>query len=276
MTDLQRKKAETLLSLHHSEKLLILPNVWDVLGAKLLESEGFEAIATASASVAFSKGFDDNQEIDFTTLLRLFRSICQSTSLPVTVDIERGYADSLDQLTENIKNLISCGVVGLNIEDSNKKGENLESIEHQCEKIQLIRQVADNLGIPLVINARTDVFLMKSYEDNRLSESIRRGQQYKDAGADCFYPILCSNDELKEINQKIEMPVNVLAQADTPTVNVLEQLKIARLSLGPALLRSALTKMRETVRSLKQGTSFDSFINENTITSKEILEIIKP
>ncbi|MEO9802683.1 MAG: isocitrate lyase/phosphoenolpyruvate mutase family protein [Reichenbachiella sp.] len=276
MTDLQGKKAETLLSLHHSEKLLILPNVWDVLGAKLLESEGFEAIATASASVAFSRGFDDNQEIDFTTLLRLFRSICQSTSLPVTVDIERGYADSLDQLTENIKNLISCGVVGLNIEDSNKKGENLESIEHQCEKIQLIRQVADNLGIPLVINARTDVFLMKSYEDNRLSESIRRGQQYKHAGADCFYPILCSNDELKEINLAVDLPVNVLAQQDTHSVSELERLNIARLSLGPALLRSALMKMRETVRSLKQGTSFDSFINENTITSKEILAIIKP
>jgi len=93
MISRQREKAEKLLNLHHSDKLLILPNIWDVLGAKLLESEGYPAIATASASIAYSRGFDDNQEIDFSTLLELFQSICDSTHLPVTADIERGYAD---------------------------------------------------------------------------------------------------------------------------------------------------------------------------------------
>lgn len=274
MNESQRKKAEVLRQLHHSEKLLILPNIWDVLGAKLLESEGFEAIATASASVAFSNGYDDNQEIEFTTLLKLFESICSSTALPVTVDIERGYADSLDQLSENIKNLIKCGVAGLNIEDSNTKGSQLESIEFQCEKIKRIGRVSKDMGVSMVINARTDVFLMSNYDGDRLSEAIDRGKQYKEAGADCFYPILCSNEELKEINSKVDMPVNVLAQADTPSVNDLEQLKVSRLSLGPALLRSTLTNMRETVRSLKENTRFDSFINENTMTSQEILRIL--
>ncbi|MDN5202795.1 isocitrate lyase/phosphoenolpyruvate mutase family protein [Fulvivirgaceae bacterium BMA10] len=275
MKDIQRKKAETLLELHHSDKLLILPNIWDVLGAKLLESEGFEAIATASASVAFSRGYDDNQEIDFTILLRLLRTICNSTSLPVTADIERGYAGTLDELTENIKNLINCGIVGLNIEDSNVKGQDLEPIDLQCEKIKLIRKVSDDVGVPLVINARTDVFLIKHFEGNRLKEAIRRGRQYMEAGADCFYPILCGNDELKEINLNVQLPVNVIAQQHTFSIKELEQLKIARLSFGPALLKSVLMKMQEIFQSIKQDVGFNSFINENMISSARILEIIK-
>jgi len=271
----QRKKAENLLELHHSGKLLILPNIWDVLGAKLLESEGFEAIATASASIAFSRGHDDNQEIDFTELLKLFRSICDSTFLSVTADIERGYAGSLPELAENIKNLIRCGVVGLNIEDSNEKGQKLEPIEKQSEKIELIRKVSENMGVPIVINARTDVFLMESHDGNRLSEAIKRGQHYKDAGADCFYPILCGNDELKDINLNVNLPINVLAQENTFSVSELERLKIARLSIGPGLLKSAVTKMREIMVALKNAEGYRSFANEETITSAEILKIIK-
>lgn len=272
MKPIQRKKAETLLNLHHQEKLLLLPNVWDVLGAKLVESEGFEAIATASAAVAFSKGFDDNEEIEFATLLQLFQTICESTSLPVTADIERGYASSLDELRENIKNLIHCGVVGLNIEDSQANGEALEPIEVQCEKIQLIRQVSNELGIPIVINARTDVFLLKNQPGDKIGEAITRGQQYQTAGADCFYPILCNNDELKAINHQVDLPVNVLAQPHTPTIQTLEQLKIARLSLGPGLLKVALTSMQEALQSLRQGSQ--AFINDKLLTSSRIMEII--
>ena len=275
MIDRQRNKAETLLNLHHSDELLILPNIWDVLGAKLLEAEGYGAIATASASVAFSRGFDDNLEINFNTLLELLKSICESTNLPVTADIEKGYANSNSELSDNIKKLIRCGIVGINIEDSEVKGEKLITIENQCERIRLIRRVSSEIGIPIVINARTDVFLMKNYEDDRLSEAITRGQHYKDAGADCFYPILCSNDELKDINLNIDLPINVLAQEDTLSIKELEQLGIARLSLGPSLLKSAVTKMREIIVALKNAEGYSSFANAETISSAEIIKIIK-
>ena len=275
MIDRQRNKAETLQKLHHSDELLILPNIWDVLGAKLLESEGYGAIATASASISFSSGFDDKQEINFNTLLDLLKSICESTNLPVTADIEKGYANSNSELSDNIKKLIHCGIVGINIEDSELKGEKLIVLENQCERIRLIRRTSSEIGIPIVINARTDVFLMKNYEDDRLSEAITRGQHYKDAGADCFYPILCSNDELKDLNLNIELPINVLAQEDTLSIKELEQLGIARLSLGPSLLKSAVTKMREIIVALKNAEGYSSFANAETISTAEIIKIIR-
>ncbi len=274
MSNTQRKKAETLLELHHSGELLVLPNIWNVFGTKLVEAEGFEAIATASASVAFSKGYDDNEEIAFADLLKLFQSITNCTPLPVTADIERGYADTLKGLEENIKGLINSGVVGLNIEDSNAQGQ-LEPIEIQCEKIRSIRKVSDKMGIPLVINARTDAFLKEGKDEDKLSEALVRGQQFKDAGADCFYPVLCSNESLIEINQKIDLPVNVLAQGHVPPIEELERLKISRMSLGPALFKNVVMKMQAVLQSLKNGERFDSFINENTIASGKIVEIIK-
>ena len=275
MNDKQRIKAETFLNLHHAKELLVLPNIWDVLGAKLLEAEGYSAIATASASVAFSMGFDDNQEIEFDTLLRLLKSICEHTVLPVTADIEKGYANSNTELADNIKKLIHCGIVGINLEDSESDGTSLVSLENQCEKIRLVREVSSVIGIPIVINARTDVFLMKNYTGDRLSEAKTRGQHYKEAGADCFYPILCSNADLKSLNEKVELPINVYAQADTPTIRELEELGVARLSLGPGLLKSAVSKMKEVIIALRSGDGYDSFTNANTISSNEIIKIIK-
>jgi 2-methylisocitrate lyase-like PEP mutase family enzyme len=171
--------------------------------------------------------------------------------------------------------LIHCGIVGINIEDSEVKGDKLISLGDQCERIRLIRRVSNDIGVPIVINARTDVFLLKNYEGDRLAEAIIRGQNYKDAGADCFYPILCSNDELKKLNLKIELPINVLVQENTPSIKELQQLGIARLSLGPSLLKAAVTKMREVVVSLKNNEGYGSFINEDTISSAEIVKIIK-
>ncbi len=270
----QQKKAEQLLRLHHDPQLLILPNVWDVLGARLVTSENYPAVATASASVAFSHGKEDNEKVPFPQLLSLFKSICACTTLPVTTDIEKGYAQNLNDLKSNIQNLIKTGVVGLNIEDSLYDENGLVSIEKQCEKIQLIRNVATKAGVPLVINARTDVFLLKAYADNRKEEAITRAKQYRDAGADCFYPILCTNQELLEINQEIGMPVNVLAQQTTLTVNELQASKIARLSLGPGLLKAALMQMQKVIRGLKQGRDFNSIQGTDLISSQEIARIL--
>ncbi len=271
----QRQKAEHLLQLHHDHKLLVLPNIWDVLGAKLLEHEGFPAIATASAAVAFSRGYDDNQEISFAALLQLLESICNASSLPVTADLEKGYANSLEELGSNIKALIQSGVVGLNIEDSKADGSGLETIDLQCSKIKVIREVADKAGIPLVINARTDIFIVDSAESNPVSKAIERGNQYKDAGADCFYPILCEQSALLEINEQVSLPINVLAQQQTPSIQELEYQNISRLSLGPAFLRSVVTNMRTTLQAITGESRFDNFINDSTVTSKEIVEIIK-
>ena len=270
----QAKKAERFLELHHSKKLLVLPNIWDVLGARLLEKSGFQAVATASASVAYSNGYRDGEYISFDRLLNILAPICRSTLLPVSADIERGYAESNTALLTNIKSLIRYGVVGINIEDSVEEGKQLVSVERQCERIELIRKAARREGVPLVINARTDIFLSKDFKGDKVAEAVRRAQNYKNAGADCFYPILCDANELMEINAQIDLPVNVLATKDTPPMTELENSGISRLSLGPGLLKAALTKMREVVAELKSYGGYGSFTHPGIISSQEIVDMI--
>lgn len=176
-------KADQFRRLHQSDKLLILPNIWDSLGARLLESLQYPALATASASIAYTHGFQDGENLPLSQLLPLLTTIAQSSSLPITADIESGYAASNHQLEENIKAFIATGIVGINIEDTDKSTHQLYPITHQCERIQIIRKASDELGIPLFINARTDVFIHgdnKSVE-TKLNEAINRGLAYKQA-----------------------------------------------------------------------------------------------
>ena len=199
----QKEKAERFRELHHTGKMLILPNIWDPLGALLMENLEYRAVATASASVAYSNGYNDGENIPFADVLILLKKITGSVSIPVTADIENGYADNDKHLQENIKLLINTGIAGINIEDSGNKKNDLNSIESQCNKIRLIRKIAVETGIPLFINARTDVYV---YEKNfptagaRSEEIIKRGLAYKEAGADGFFPILIKQEEeIKEI-----------------------------------------------------------------------------
>src|SRR5258708_6729689 len=143
----QKEKADRFKELHHSGKMLVLPNIWDPLGAMLLESLEYPAVATASASVAFANGYNDGENIPFNDLLVLLKKIVNHFNLPVTADIEKGYADNDFQLQENIKLLIDAGIVGINIEDTNKETNDLQSIETQCHKIRLIKKVSDEMGI---------------------------------------------------------------------------------------------------------------------------------
>lgn len=270
----QRKKAERFLALHHTNKLLISPNVWDVLGTKLMEKSGLNAVATASASIAYSNGYNDGQQIEFNKLVNILTSICACTDLPVSADIERGYAKNNDELADNIKTLIKAGVIGINIEDSIVEGAELVSIEQQCDRIKLIRKVAEQQGIHLVINARCDIYLNKKFKGNKLSMAIERGQSYKNAGADCYYPILCDPNDLRKIKSQVDLPINVLAASDLPPMHELEQIGISRLSLGPALLKAALTTMREVVNALKNYEGYERFTHDEIISSSAIVDMI--
>lgn len=153
----QKKKAEVFRELHHGGKMLVLPNIWDPLGALLMENLEYPAIATASASIAYSNGYNDGENIPFADLLTLLKRITGSVDIPVTADIESGYAENDSQLRENIKSLIDTGIVGINIEDTGRENNNLYPLEIQCDRIKLIREVSGEMGIPLFINARTDV-----------------------------------------------------------------------------------------------------------------------
>jgi 2-methylisocitrate lyase-like PEP mutase family enzyme len=273
----QKEKAERFHQLHHSDRMLLLPNIWDPLGALLMEHLEYPAIATASAAVAFSNGFNDGEHIPFHDLLALLKKIASIVNLPVTADIEGGYADNDIQLKENIQQLIATGIVGINIEDSNNKTNSLQSVESQCNIIRLVRKVANEAGIPLFINARTDVYL---YENNfpaatlKLEETIKRGMAYKEAGADGFFPILIKQEEeIKEIISCVKLPLNVLTIPGIPELKTLQKLGVARISLGPSLLKIAIRAMEQLALQLKDHEGLSS-ITENKITTAYLEKLV--
>jgi 2-methylisocitrate lyase-like PEP mutase family enzyme len=273
----QRKKAERLRELHHDPKLLVLPNVWDPLGARLLQGLGFPAVATASAAVAFSLGYDDGQRISFDALLEVVARIASSIDLPLSVDVERGYADDPRRVAANVRRVLHAGAVGINLEDSVVEGGPLRAVEVQCRSIGAVRAMAGDEGIPLVINARTDVFLREApaSRSDQIAEVIERSQAYLGAGADCIYPIPVGDLEtLGTIHAATHAPINVYASASAAPMRDLEAAGMARLSLGPGFLRAAFTTMKRVALGLKNYDSYTAF-TEATLTSDEVREYVR-
>ena len=251
----QKEKAKLFKELHHSGHILVLPNIWDPLGAALLQSLEYPAIATASASVAFTNGYDDGEHVPFKDVLTLLSKIAASVNLPVTADIESGYASTQVDLQRNIELLLSTGIVGINFEDYDKQTESLFPLEVQCERIGLIRKISEALGVPLFINARTDVYLRGKVfitEEEKLSETIKRGKAYIEAGADCLFPpAMKIKDDLEKLIATLKCPVNVIAIPGIPDFKSLQQIGVARLSLGPGFLKVAIKAMKDVALKLK-------------------------
>jgi 2-methylisocitrate lyase-like PEP mutase family enzyme len=273
----QIKKAEDFLSLHHHQKLLVLPNIWDPLGARLLEALNYPAVATASAAVAFSLGYNDGQKISFTAMLEVIQRIAHSVQVPLTADIEGGFATTPEAVAENVREVIRAGAVGINFEDGTFEGdEPLHQMDFQCERIRAIRTVAESEGLPLVINARIDVFLrqLPGSDATRIAEAVARAKAYLEAGADCIYPITMGDVEvLKQISSEIKAPINVYASASAASMRELETIGISRLSLGPNYILASLATMKKVAQHLQDYGAYDLF-TENMISFDEIGQYI--
>jgi 2-methylisocitrate lyase-like PEP mutase family enzyme len=271
VSDLTRK-AEQLRALHHAGRILVLPNIWDPGGARMLEWLGYPAVATASAAVAYSLGYDDGQRITLDAMLDVVGRVARAVAVPVTADMEWGFAEEPGAVAENMRQVLRAGAVGINLEDSIREGEVLFPIEFQCERIRAVREMARQEGVPLVINARTDVFWPRvpGTDAEKFDEAVRRARAYLEAGGDCFYPIILGDlDTLRRLNAAIQMPINVLAPTAGATLRELEDAGIARVSLGPALMWASLTAMRNIAVGLKNYGSFDPFTRD-MITVDEI------
>ncbi|HEY9363334.1 MAG TPA: isocitrate lyase/phosphoenolpyruvate mutase family protein [Chitinophagaceae bacterium] len=278
MTDIQvqQEKATRFRNLHHTGRLLTLPNIWNPLGAAMLEDLGYQAVATASASVALTNGYQDGENIPFENLLEILKSIAKSVNIPVTADIESGYASTKDQLSHNIERLIETGIVGINIEDSDKQTGKLYSIEAQCQRIELIRTVASQMSVPLFINARTDIYVKTDglAPEEKFHQTVERARAYRDAGADCFFPILMKEKEdLQNIVSAVSLPVNVVALPGLPNLKSLEEMGIARLSLGPAFLKESIRAMKAMAANLLQYEGFDA-VTGNPVTSDYLKQLV--
>ena len=272
----QLQKGDILNQLHHNGKLLVLPNVWDPLGASLLESLGCSAIATASASISFSNGYSDGEKMPFAELLTILQKIVRQVTVPVSADIETGYASTNYALSENIKKLVDMGIAGINIEDGSHEDETLTSLEVQCEKINHIKKTAVAMGTPLFINARTDVFLKAGNlsREEKLAQAIQRGTAYKDAGADGLYPIfLQTKEDMEAIIKAVALPVNILLLPGIPDFVTLQKAGVARVSLGPGFLKIAINAMKNTAEKLLRYEGMDD-VKENPVTSAYLNNLI--
>jgi 2-methylisocitrate lyase-like PEP mutase family enzyme len=229
----QIDKAGLFASLHQPGNPLFLYNIWDAGGAKAIADAGAPAIATGSMSMALAHGYEDGQNIPFELVLAVVDRICRAVDLPVTVDFEGGYADSLDGLAENASKLTSAGAIGINFEDQVVGGAGLYAISAQCDRISAIRTAAPDL----FINARTDLFLQErdvSRQAGLVDAAIARAKAYAEAGASGFFvPGLTDLGLIARVCDGVDLPVNVMRTGAAPSVSDLASTGVARISSGP-------------------------------------------
>jgi 2-methylisocitrate lyase-like PEP mutase family enzyme len=232
----QTDKARRFAELHVKGAPLLLYNAWDAGSAKAIREAGAKAIATSSWSVAEAQGYRDGEAIPIGLVEQIVGQIAATTDLPVTVDFEGGYnGDDDDELAGNIARLLDLGVIGVNFEDRVVQGSGLYDISRQAERIVTVRETAEERGVPLFINARTDIFLGQGRDPAAsIDEALARGKVYADAGASGFFiPGLKEEALIGRICKDVALPVNVMVMSGVPSNDRLTELGVSRISYGP-------------------------------------------
>ncbi len=244
----QARKAERLRELHHGDRILVLPNIWDAGGTRMMEWLGYPAVATASAAIAYSLGYDDGQRITLDAMVEVVGRVASAVRVPVTADMEWGFAEQPGAVAANMRRVLRAGAVGINLEDSIREGEVLFPIEFQCERIRAVREMARQEGVPLVINARTDVFLTGA---GGVDEALERGRAYAEAGADCLFAIGAREPAaIAALVEQLPIPVSVLARPQGPSIGELAELGVARISFGPGPMGIALAALQRAAEGI--------------------------
>jgi 2-methylisocitrate lyase-like PEP mutase family enzyme len=259
--EIQTGKAIQFRQLHRGPGTLILPNVWDVASARIFEDAGFPAIATTSAGIAFSLGYPDGQRILREEMMARIARITRAVNVPVTADVEAGYGSTPEDAANTTRELIEAGVVGMNLEDaSGRRDQPLSSLELAVDKVRAAREAAVQLRAQIVINARTDIYLLPGGNpDADYSEALRRLVAFRDAGADCvFAPGLKDADTIRRLAEAVQCPLNILAGPGSPSIPELAKLGVARVSVGSAPVRATLGLLRRMAGELRTSGTYSS------------------
>lgn len=242
MVDIASKATE-LLRLHHTGATLVLPTVWDAWSARTVVAAGFAALSIGSHPLADSRGQRDNEGMTLADALDGIRRIAEAVDVPVTADVESGYDTPAAELVERV---LDAGAVGINVEDTVHSQGRLREVAEHADYIGAIRAAADQAGVELVINARTDALLGKvATFDDPLAEAIRRMQACEAAGSRCSYPVKVPDAaSLQTLLEELSGPVNVTAHptngAASGSFADLKAAGVQRVTFGP-LLMTALT-----------------------------------
>jgi 2-methylisocitrate lyase-like PEP mutase family enzyme len=248
----QKERAQRLASLHVKGRPLVLYNAWDAGSAKAIASAGASVIATSSWSVAAAHGHEDGESIPLSFVEQIVSRIVDAIDLPVTADAEGGYSDDAHACAESVARLVDRGVAGINFEDRIVAGTGLHSIEAQCARIAAIRRMADARGIPLFINARTDLFLGTGITPpDGIAEARERAAAYAESGASGFLvPGLVDLRAIADLCRNIQLPLNVMTLPGLPEARALAEAGVARISYGPAPYIQAMEAVRAAAQTV--------------------------
>lgn len=252
-----KQKTAKFRAMHQQDEVLFLPNCWDAISARTLSSCGFKAIATASASIAWSYGVSDGENLSRQEMLSVITRICKSVEIPVSADIERGYGETPQDVAETVQGVISAGAVGFNIEDSTDDGGQRDICEMQ-RRISVARDVCVKNGVDTYINARADGYLLGNTGDEVFEDTIARGKAWLEAGADCvFVPGLSDVKIITALKSGIGGPVSVLVSDEhTPSLEMLKSSGICRISTGPRTLQFVAGSLKTAMVDVQTHQDF--------------------
>jgi 2-methylisocitrate lyase-like PEP mutase family enzyme len=259
MKPTQAELARKFLELHRGPNILLLPNAWDVASARIFEEAGFPAIGTSSAGVAFALGYPDGQNISRDEMLGVVRRIAEAVEIPVTADVEAGYGTTPEEVAETAQAVIAAGAVGMNLEDgADDRPDYLADLSLQKEIILAILGAAAAARVPFVLNARTDIFLYGiGPAETRMARAIERLNAYRAGGAQSlFAPGVKDRDMIAQVARGVSGPLNILATVGTPTSLELQQIGVARVSVGSGPMRATLGYLARMARDLREQGDF--------------------
>jgi 2-methylisocitrate lyase-like PEP mutase family enzyme len=274
--DKQKQLAEAFRRAHRGP-LLLLPNAWDAMSARQFEAAGFGAIATTSGGIAWALGFADGEKTPWREVVAATERVVRAVRVPVTADIEGGYGETPAEVAKSITEVLQAGVVGINLEDGTPRSDMpVRSIDDAVARIRAARAAAQSSGVPLVINARVDLYI-KNVGDaaTRFDETVRRAKAYLAAGADCIYPFaLADMETIARLVKAVDAPINIVARAGTPSVAELERVGVARVSIASGATLAVMSLIQRIATELRASGKFD--VLEHSMNRPEAQKLFEP
>ena len=251
------EKSRKLRELVRAPEILVMPGAYDVLSAILFAQMGFKAIQGTSGGIAAAVGYPDGEVMRRDQFIELSGNFAAAVSVPFNADGERGYGDE-NGIRDTVRALVARGVAGMNLEDGAAKGKGgLVEMTQQLRKIKAVMETKRELGSEFFLNARVDAFHVITDDPKRaLDEAIRRGNAYAEAGGDCiFYLNLHSAEIIGRVAKEVTAPVSILAGPQSPSVQELQDLGVARVSYGSGFMKAAITGAKRLAQEiLEKGT----------------------
>ena len=256
----QIEMANSFLARHRRPPVLLLPNVWDASSARLFVSAGFDALATTSGGVAWALGYPDGELAPWADVVAATARIVRSAQVPVTADIEAGYGTTPTEVAAHVAEIIQAGVVGINLEDG-LHGP-IRSIEDAAARLRAAREAARKEGVPIVLNARCDIFQLQYGEENtRFASTVERCKAYLAAGADCVYPFgLRDPATIAAFVKAVAEPVNITGRPGMPNAAVLASMGVARITIASAPALVTMSNIQRLATELRATGGFEMLV----------------